>query len=385
MLVNGALGCTPMYPRTEPPFRADHVGQPAAPALAGAGPPRLRGRPDRRRPPARGRGRGDPRRRRPAGGHRPAHGHRRGVPPHVVAHGLHLPARRCRPDRRGTRRAVPQRRGHRSVHRRRSGCPRAAAPRRADLHRRLPVPVRAGTHGDAEDDPAVAEHGAPPERHRRRRPNRLPRPRPVLGRPRPPPTPTRSGPSPRWAAATCSSTTPASPASTIPSQRAHLAERGDDAEHTHERNIRTINAAVADRPDGNAHRRPHVPGQLPLVLDRRGRLRLRRGGAVRRARRRRLLLRVRRRALGRVRPAALRAARQAGRPRAGDHEARAPRGPRRAQAPDRRGRQVRPARPALPLPAVRVLLDRRGQRAQPPPGGRQAAAGRRRSPQDVWG
>jgi len=35
-----------------------------------------------------------------------------------------------------------------------------------------------------------------------------------------------------------------------PSQRAHLAERGDDAEHTHERNIRTINAAVADRPEG---------------------------------------------------------------------------------------------------------------------------------------
>ena len=35
-----------------------------------------------------------------------------------------------------------------------------------------------------------------------------------------------------------------------PSQRAALAERGDDAEHTHERNIRTINAALADRPDG---------------------------------------------------------------------------------------------------------------------------------------
>ena len=35
-----------------------------------------------------------------------------------------------------------------------------------------------------------------------------------------------------------------------PNQRAHLAERGDDAEHTHERNIRTINAAVADRPEG---------------------------------------------------------------------------------------------------------------------------------------
>jgi 5-methyltetrahydropteroyltriglutamate--homocysteine methyltransferase len=35
-----------------------------------------------------------------------------------------------------------------------------------------------------------------------------------------------------------------------PKQRAALAERGDDAEHTHERNIRTLNAALADRPDG---------------------------------------------------------------------------------------------------------------------------------------
>jgi 5-methyltetrahydropteroyltriglutamate--homocysteine methyltransferase len=35
-----------------------------------------------------------------------------------------------------------------------------------------------------------------------------------------------------------------------PRQRAALAERGDDAEHTHERNIRTINAAVAGRPEG---------------------------------------------------------------------------------------------------------------------------------------
>jgi 5-methyltetrahydropteroyltriglutamate--homocysteine methyltransferase len=35
-----------------------------------------------------------------------------------------------------------------------------------------------------------------------------------------------------------------------PAQRAALAARGDDAEHTHERNIATINAAVADRPAG---------------------------------------------------------------------------------------------------------------------------------------
>jgi 5-methyltetrahydropteroyltriglutamate--homocysteine methyltransferase len=35
-----------------------------------------------------------------------------------------------------------------------------------------------------------------------------------------------------------------------PSQRAALAARGDDGEHTHQRNIRTINDALADRPAG---------------------------------------------------------------------------------------------------------------------------------------
>jgi 5-methyltetrahydropteroyltriglutamate--homocysteine methyltransferase len=42
-----------------------------------------------------------------------------------------------------------------------------------------------------------------------------------------------------------------------PNQRAALAARGDDADHTHERNIRTINAAVADRPAG-MHIAAHV-------------------------------------------------------------------------------------------------------------------------------
>ena len=42
-----------------------------------------------------------------------------------------------------------------------------------------------------------------------------------------------------------------------PHQRAALAARGDDADHTHERNIRTINAALADRPEG-MHVAAHV-------------------------------------------------------------------------------------------------------------------------------
>jgi 5-methyltetrahydropteroyltriglutamate--homocysteine methyltransferase len=42
-----------------------------------------------------------------------------------------------------------------------------------------------------------------------------------------------------------------------PSQREALAARGDDADHTHQRNIATINAALADRPAG-MHIAAHV-------------------------------------------------------------------------------------------------------------------------------
>ncbi len=63
------------------------------------------------------------------------------------------------------------------------------------------------------------------------------------------------------------------------------------------------------KPDIDVDHHAHVPRQLPLVVGGRGRLRLRRRGAVRGAGRRRLLPRVRRRALGRLRAAAVRAAR----------------------------------------------------------------------------
>ena len=48
-----------------------------------------------------------------------------------------------------------------------------------------------------------------------------------------------------------------------------------------------------------------------------------------------------------------------------------------AQAPHRGGVAVRRRRPALPLPAVRLLLDRGGQRADPRRAGGQAAPHRR--------
>ena len=74
----------------------------------------------------------------------------------------------------------------------------------------------------------------------------------------------------------------------------------------------------ARRPDAD---RAHVPRQLPLLVGRRGRLRLRRRAAALRARRRRLLHGVRRRPLGRLRAAPLRAQGQVHRPRPGHVEA----------------------------------------------------------------
>jgi 5-methyltetrahydropteroyltriglutamate--homocysteine methyltransferase len=71
-----------------------------------------------------------------------------------------------------------------------------------------------------------------------------------------------------------------------PQQRERMAEKGEDAEHLHETYIRHINEALANRPEG--------------LVGGRGRLRLRRRGAVRRSEHRRLLPRVRRRPLGRL-------------------------------------------------------------------------------------
>ena len=55
--------------------------------------------------------------------------------------------------------------------------------------------------------------------------------------------------------------------------------------------------------------------------------------------------------------------REVGRARAGDHQARRARGHGRAQAADRAGGAVRGPRPVLPVPAVRLLVHRRGQPA----------------------
>src|SRR5262249_25448425 len=121
--------------------------QPAAPAGAAAGPRRLRGRPDRRRPAAGDRGRRHPRGGPDAAGGRAAVGDRRRAAPRVLAHGLHLPARR---DQEGPGRhhqgGVPQRAEDLRVGaavrpRRRAG---HAGPH--DLRRGVLVPALHGTY-----------------------------------------------------------------------------------------------------------------------------------------------------------------------------------------------------------------------------------------------
>jgi 5-methyltetrahydropteroyltriglutamate--homocysteine methyltransferase len=123
--------------------------------------------------------------------------------------------------------------------------------RRADLRRRLPVPVPHGVLGAAEAYDPVAEHGPLPRGRIGRRPDRVPRPRTVLGD---------------------LSTAYADEVRAVhdlgcrylqlddtslaylndPAQRAMMAARGEDADHQHLRYIKQINAALADRPSDMA-------------------------------------------------------------------------------------------------------------------------------------
>ena len=93
-----------------------------------------------------------------------------------------------------------------------------------------------------------------------------------------------------------------------PHQREYVASIGGDPERQHVEYIHHINEALAGPPGGDGRHDAHVPRQLPLLLGGRGRLRLRRRGALQRARGRRLLHGVGRRALGRLRAAPLPAA-----------------------------------------------------------------------------
>ena len=258
---------------------------------------------------------------------RPAVGHRRRVPPDLLAHGLHLPARRREPGPTSTiAGALPQRRGRRSTSPPAGAAGRRADPAgRADLRRRdfTFLQSRSAPAVDAEADHPVAEHGPLPRRPGRDRPGRLPGRGAVLGRPvrgvrRPGPR--------RWpssAAPTCSWTTPAWPTSTTRPSGPMLAERG---------RRRRAPAPALHPPDQRRARRTGRTGMAVTTHMCRGNFRsswAAEGGydfvaeaLFSRAGRRRLLPRVRRRAVGQLRAAAVRAAGQDGRARPGHHQAR---------------------------------------------------------------
>ena len=248
-------------------------------------------------------------------GRRPADGDRRRVPPRLVAHGLHLRDRRHHARSPTRTSSCTSRTPTGAWTTRRPACTSTArcAIDEPIFGAGLRVPAVGGGRGaDAEADDPVAVDGPLPRRARPRSIRRS--------------TPTRT---PFWDALSAAYSQQvrgiAAQGCTYlqfddtslaylndPQQRAELAAQGRDAEHLHERYIRQINAALAGRPGVADRHHPHVPRQLPLLVGRRGRLRLRRRGAVRRARGRRLLPRVRRRPLRRLRAAALRARRASG-------------------------------------------------------------------------
>ena len=169
--------------RTEPPFRADHVGSLLRPpALLHARADYAAGRIDADELRA-VEDDADARGGAHAGGDRPAGGDRRRAAPRLLAHGLHLPARRRQEARLRTRGRVPQPGRQRRLHAALDARRRAAAARAHDLRRRLRVPARQRDDGDAEAHDPVAEHGALPRRPRRDRRDGLSRPGRVLGRP----------------------------------------------------------------------------------------------------------------------------------------------------------------------------------------------------------
>ncbi len=198
-------------PRTSPPFRADHVGSLLRP------PQLLKARDDFAA------GTIDAAELRAieddaireivtdAGGRRPPGRDGRRAPPRLVAHGLHLPARRHHEGGRLGAGAVPQRARRHRVHPGRAPRRREARRVEDDLRRRLHVPEGHGDDGRPEADDPLAEHGPLPRRQGVDRRERLSRARLRSGQISPPRTARRCGGSTSSAARISRSTTRASP------------------------------------------------------------------------------------------------------------------------------------------------------------------------------
>ena len=244
---------------------------------------------------------------------------------------------------------------------------RQADPRQDDLRRgfRLSEIGRARRNGAETDDP-VALDAALPRRPGGDRPGRLSRHGGVLARPRRGLHARRSPASRRSAAPICSSTTPASPISTTRRSAPMSTASAATASTQHLTNIRLINQALAGKPAGMTvcthmcrgnfrsswvaeggydHVAEALFGELAvdgffLEYDD-----ARSGGFE--------PLRF------------VPQGRQAGRAGPRHQQAGGARKQGRAEAPHRRGRQIRAARAALPQPAMRLLIDRRRQCADP--------------------
>ena len=146
-----------------------------------------------------------------------------------------------------------------------------------------------------------------------------------------------------------------------PELRKHVTRRGDDPDATAAHLRAHDQRGDLRHPGRHDDLHASVPRQLPVDLRGLGRLRAGGGDPVQHHQGQRLFHGVRHRARRRLRAAALRAEGQDRGARARHLQERDARKQGRAQAPHRRGGEVREHRPALPLAAMRLRLDRGGQ------------------------
>ena len=157
--------------------------------------------------------------------------------------------------------------------------------------------------------------------------------------------------------------------------------RGEDPMANFSRSLKAESKVVENLGDGR-QRHPSLPRQPAQHVAPRGHLRRHRRAAVQRTRPRPLHARIRHPARRQLRAAAVRAQGQGGGARPRQHQDLGDGDRRRPQAPDRRGGEVHPARPARDQPAMRLRLrrgrqpdQRRRSEAQARAGGRDRAAG----------
>ena len=144
-----------------------------------------------------------------------------------------------------------------------------------------------------------------------------------------------------------------------PAQREHVREIGGDAEHQHETYIRHINEALAGRPEGMAVTTHMCRGNFRSSWVAEGGYDFVAEALFGELDVDGFFMEWDDARSGGFEPLRFVPEGQARRARPRDDQAGRARGRRPAQAPDRGGGAVRRRRPALPLAAVRVLLDRR--------------------------